>query len=166
MLFRSAPRCAILGCLCSSICESAVTASRNLAEASLCSYCPNETNDERLIFKNYFNQMVDKRVRGLIRAGREVMVVGDLVRYLLRLRAMPSDSFGRQNICHSPIDSAEADQRTKDQGLANFTDHPPRKWLNEFIGPDGPMIDITRRLHPTRAFMYTCESRLVCFSRD
>jgi len=42
-------------------------------------YCPNETNEERLIFKNSFNAMVDRRVRGLIKQGREVIVVGDLV---------------------------------------------------------------------------------------
>jgi hypothetical protein len=64
-----------------------------------------------------------------------------------------------QNICHSAMDAADADQRAKDQGLASFTDHPPRKWFNEFVGPEGPMIDITRRLHPTRKSMYTCEAR-------
>lgn len=44
------------------------------------SYCPNETNDQRLVFKNEFNAMVDRRVRNLIAKGREVIVVGDLVR--------------------------------------------------------------------------------------
>lgn len=46
------------------------------------SYCPNETNSDRLEFKLNFNKMVDRRVRGLIRAGRQVIVVGDLVRPL------------------------------------------------------------------------------------
>ncbi|GAA5970880.1 hypothetical protein JCM21900_006427 [Sporobolomyces salmonicolor] len=101
-------------------------------------YCPNETNDLRLVFKNNFNKMVDKRVRGLIKAGREVIVVGDL------------------NICASDLDTAEPEQRAKNQGLETFTDHPPRKWLKEFTGPSGPMIDITRRLHPDRQGMFTC----------
>ncbi|GAA5922359.1 hypothetical protein JCM1841_003082 [Sporobolomyces salmonicolor] len=101
-------------------------------------YCPNETNDLRLVFKNNFNKMVDKRVRGLIKAGREVIVVGDL------------------NICASDLDTAEPEQRAKNQGLETFTDHPPRKWLKEFTGPSGPMIDITRRFHPDRQGMFTC----------
>ncbi|GAA5828152.1 hypothetical protein JCM11251_002613 [Rhodosporidiobolus azoricus] len=101
-------------------------------------YCPNETNEERLVFKNNFNTMVDKRVRGLIRAGRQVIVVGDL------------------NICAHDIDTAEPEQRARDRGLENFTDHPPRKWLGEFTGEKGPMIDITRRLHPNRVGMFTC----------
>ncbi|GAA5866472.1 hypothetical protein JCM1840_001328 [Sporobolomyces johnsonii] len=101
-------------------------------------YCPNETNDLRLVFKNNFNKMVDKRVRGLIKAGREVIVVGDL------------------NICASDLDTAEPEQRAKNQGLETFTDHPPRKWLQEFTGPGGPMIDVTRRFHPDRQGMFTC----------
>ncbi|GAA5972632.1 hypothetical protein JCM11641_002946 [Rhodosporidiobolus odoratus] len=104
-------------------------------------YCPNETNSDRLVFKNNFNTMVDKRVRGLIKAGREVIVVGDL------------------NICASDLDTAEPDQRARDRGLEHFTDHPPRKWLGEFTdhgGKDGVMIDITRYLHPERHGMYTC----------
>ncbi|GAA5912656.1 hypothetical protein JCM5296_006045 [Sporobolomyces johnsonii] len=101
-------------------------------------YCPNETNDLRLVFKNNFNKMVDKRVRGLIKAGREVIVVGDL------------------NICASDLDTAEPEQRAKNQGLETFTDHPPRKWLQEFTGPGGPMIDVTRRFHPERQGMFTC----------
>ena len=70
----------------------------------------------------------------------------------------PTDRLARlQNICAEAIDSAEADQRVKDQGLKNFSDHPPRAWLKEFVGPQGPMIDITRRLHPNRRSMFTCE---------
>lgn len=102
-------------------------------------YCPNETNDDRLVFKNYFNSLVDRRVRNLIKAGRHVIVVGDL------------------NICASNLDTAEPGQRAKEQGLEEFTDHPPRKWLKQFTGPGGPMIDITRRFHPTRKGMFTCE---------
>ncbi|BGP52696.1 hypothetical protein JCM8202_004777 [Rhodotorula sphaerocarpa] len=101
-------------------------------------YCPNETNSDRLVFKNHFNAMVDRRVRNLIKAGRQVIVVGDL------------------NICSSDLDTAEPGKRAKDQDLEHFTDHPPRAWLSSFVGPEGPMIDITRRLHPDRLGMFTC----------
>ncbi|GAA5981183.1 hypothetical protein JCM10908_004011 [Rhodotorula pacifica] len=101
-------------------------------------YCPNETNSERLVFKNHFNAMVDRRVRNLIKAGREVIVVGDL------------------NICADDLDTSEPAKRARERGLENFTDHPPRAWLRDFVGPDGPMIDITRRLHPNRLGMFTC----------
>ncbi|GAA5877263.1 hypothetical protein JCM16303_006220 [Sporobolomyces ruberrimus] len=101
-------------------------------------YCPNETNDQRLVFKNEFNAMVDRRVRNLIAKGREVIVVGDL------------------NICASDLDTAEPEQRAKDRGLEEFTDHPPRKWLKNFTGPNGPMIDTTRVKFPERRGMFTC----------
>ncbi|BGP12455.1 hypothetical protein JCM10213_006979 [Rhodosporidiobolus nylandii] len=104
-------------------------------------YCPNETNEDRLVFKNNFNTLVDRRVRGLIKAGRQVIVVGDL------------------NICASDLDTAEPEQRARDRGLESFTDHPPRKWLGEFTdngGKNGVMIDITRYLQPERQGMFTC----------
>lgn len=61
-----------------------------------------------------------------------------------------------QNICSSDLDTAEPGKRAKDQDLEHFTDHPPRAWLRSFVGPEGPMIDITRRLHPDRLGMFTC----------
>lgn len=42
-------------------------------------YCPNLTNEERIPFKNNFNKMVDQRTRELIKLGRQVIVLGDLV---------------------------------------------------------------------------------------
>ncbi|GAA5960042.1 hypothetical protein JCM8115_004508 [Rhodotorula mucilaginosa] len=101
-------------------------------------YLPNLTNAERLVFKNQFNTMVDRRVRNLIKAGREVIVVGDL------------------NICADDLDASEPQKRARDNGLENFLDYPPRAWLHEFVGPDGPMIDITRKFHPNRRGMFTC----------
>ncbi|GAA5873150.1 hypothetical protein JCM3774_000065 [Rhodotorula dairenensis] len=101
-------------------------------------YCPNETNSERLVFKNNFNAMVDQRVRNLIKAGREVIVLGDL------------------NICADDLDATEPEKRARDRGLENFTDHPPRAWLRKFVGPGGPMIDITRKFYPNRRGMFTC----------
>lgn len=127
------------------------------------SYCPNETNEDRLVFKNNFNAMVDRRVRGLIKQGREVIVVGDLVSSKLAgfqpLFHMTDvlTCITSQNICASNLDTAEPDQRAKNQGIEEFTDHPPRKWLKEFTGPDGPMVDTTRAQYPDRKGMFTCK---------
>ncbi|KAK4050483.1 Class II abasic (AP) endonuclease [Microbotryomycetes sp. JL221] len=101
-------------------------------------YCPNETNEERLIFKNYYDNMLDARVRNLIAAGREVIVTGDI------------------NICASDLDTAEPDRRATEKGLPRFMEHPPRKWLENWVGPNGPMIDVTRTFFPNRKGMFTC----------
>lgn len=52
-------------------------------------YCPNETNSDRLVFKNNFNTLVDRRVRNLIKLGREVIVVGDLVSPVSAIQPRP-----------------------------------------------------------------------------
>jgi len=39
--------------------------------------------------------------------------------------------------------------------------HPARQWLRRWLAPQGPLIDITRELHPTRECMYTCWNTLV-----
>lgn len=41
-------------------------------------YSPNLTNEARGSFKDYFNLLTEARVRALIKAGREVIVAGDL----------------------------------------------------------------------------------------
>lgn len=63
-----------------------------------------------------------------------------------------------QNICASDLDTAEPEKRARESGLEAFTDHPARRWLNDFTGENGVMIDITRRLHPERTGMFTCAS--------
>lgn len=152
-------------CSCSSTCELHHVLGRGewfLTTIALCRYCPALTNEDRLPFKNDFNAMVDRRVRNLIKAGREVIVVGDLVRSLFDqcgiLCGNPADlTFpSLKNICASDLDTVEPTKRAMDQGLANFTDFPPRAWLRDFVGSGGPMIDITRKLHPNRLGMFTC----------
>lgn len=101
-------------------------------------YCPNQTNEERLVFKDNFNRLLEARIDELIRAGREVIVVGDI------------------NICSQPIDHADPMKRAKDHGLDNFEDHPSRVWFNKLIGESGPLTDTTRMFHPNRKGMYTC----------
>ncbi|KAK4055302.1 Class II abasic (AP) endonuclease [Microbotryomycetes sp. JL201] len=101
-------------------------------------YCPNETNEERLIFKNHYNDMLDKRVRNLIAAGRQVIVTGDI------------------NICASDLDTVEPEKRAKEGALSSFMEHPSRKWFRNFIGPNGVLVDVTRMFHPNRIGMFTC----------
>jgi AP endonuclease-2 len=41
-------------------------------------YCPNEGSDARFLYKMNYHLMLQERVRGLIAAGWEVVVIGDL----------------------------------------------------------------------------------------
>jgi len=109
-------------------------------------YCPNQTNEARLVFKDNFNALLEARVSELIKTGRQVVVVGDI------------------NVCSQPIDHCEPEKRAKDHGLENFEDHPSRTWFNRWIGEDGPLTDVTRKFHPDRKYMYTCALRLFSFS--
>ncbi|SGY35282.1 BQ5605_C002g01747 [Microbotryum silenes-dioicae] len=101
-------------------------------------YSPNLTNEDRLKFKNDFNVLIDTRVRNLIQLGREVIVVGDL------------------NIVLHMNDTSEPHNISKDGDVSQFDAPQYRRWLQNFVGPSGPMIDIVRHLHPDRKGMYTC----------
>lgn len=101
-------------------------------------YCPNQTNDDRLEFKLRFNALIEARVRNLIKQGKQVIVVGDI------------------NICASPLDTCDAEGRARENGISDFMDHPARKWFSHLIGPDGILVDVTRRYHPDRERMFTC----------
>lgn len=56
-----------------------------------------------------------------------------------------------------PCDHCEGASLTE----AEFVSHPARQWLRRWLAPQGPLIDITRELHPTRECMYTCWNTLV-----
>ena len=99
-------------------------------------YCPNERSEERIPFKMNYHRLLGERVRLLIKEGREVIVVGDI------------------NICATPIDHVEGDMGNN---AAVFWDHPARAWFKEWIGPDGPLMDVIRRQWPERKSMYTCK---------
>ena len=104
-------------------------------------YCPNETNEERLDFKLAFNAMLEARILNLIRAGREVVILGDL------------------NICAKAIDHCDPVRRAGDHpAYGAFENHPARKWFNAFVdAPErgGTMVDLARHFHPDRRGMYT-----------
>lgn len=100
-------------------------------------YCPNETSDARLSFKMNYHLMLQERVRILVEEEhREVIVLGDM------------------NICATPLDHCDGHLPSNQ---ATFYDHPARAWFKNWLGPDGPMLDIVREFHPTRKGLYTCE---------
>lgn len=99
-------------------------------------YCPNETNDSRLPYKLNFLRYLQARVDSLIRAGRNVIILGDI------------------NVCHRPIDNGEGGiQRQADEHY----NHPARRWFDDWVAPKGGMHDVTRECWPERKGMFTCE---------
>lgn len=114
-------------------------------------YCPNDGNgtEERDKYKMDFHRLLETRVVGLIKEGREVMVVGDL------------------NACAAIIDHCEGHLMVAKglaeglQGEEGFWGKNSRRWMRGFLVPEeegsgGFMIDIVRKLWPERKGMYTC----------
>lgn len=64
---------------------------------------------------------------------------------------------GDLNAVAHPRDHCEGGSLTE----AEFMSHPARQWLQRWLAPQGPLIDITRELHPERECMYTCWNTLV-----
>ncbi|CAG8812579.1 20984_t:CDS:2, partial [Gigaspora margarita] len=106
-------------------------------------YCPHESSSERLPFKMNFYQILQARVEALLRAGRQVIVLGDL------------------NVTHKEIDHCDPQRSVKEYELESFGDHPARKWFDGFVAPNGPMIDLFREFHPDEKGMYTCWNTLI-----
>jgi AP endonuclease 2 len=109
-------------------------------------YCPNEGSEERFPYKMNYHLMLQERVRGLIAAGRDVVVVGDL------------------NVCAAPIDHCDGHLPSN---FSTFWDYPARAWLRNWLAPRGPLIDVVRMFWPDRKGMYTCTffSPPVCLER-
>lgn len=118
-------------------------------------YCPNEGvgTEERDKFKMDYHRTLEARVQGLIREGREVIVVGDI------------------NSCAAVIDHCEGPlliERAQSQGFEGdsaFYELEYRRWLRNWLmeedGSGGCMIDVTRRFWPGRKGMYTCASSVL-----
>ncbi|KAI0255677.1 Endonuclease/exonuclease/phosphatase [Lactifluus subvellereus] len=98
-------------------------------------YCPNEGSDPRFPYKMNYHLMLQERVRGLMEAGRHVVVVGDL------------------NVCAAPIDHSDGHLPSN---FSTFWDYPTRAWLHDWLAPRGPLIDVLRTFWPDRKGMYTC----------
>ncbi|TPX38831.1 hypothetical protein SeLEV6574_g07595 [Synchytrium endobioticum] len=95
--------------------------------------------DHRLfVLLNIYFPAVEARVKDLISQGRGVVVAGDV------------------NIARSSIDHCDPIQNAKDHGLTCFEDHPARHWLDSFLAPKGPLVDLYRLFHPNETGRYTC----------
>ncbi|KAG9300268.1 hypothetical protein G9A89_011341 [Geosiphon pyriformis] len=106
-------------------------------------YCPHESNPERLPFKMKFYKILKERVEALIKAGRRVIVAGDI------------------NVTHQKIDHCNPEKSVKEQKLISFEDHPARKWFDSFVAPNGLMVDVCRKFHPGRKDMFTCWNQVI-----
>ena len=80
-------------------------------------YCPNEGSDARFPYKMNYHLMLQECVRGLIAAGREVVVVSDL------------------NVCAAPIDHCDGHLPSN---ASTFWDYPARAWMQGWLAPIGP----------------------------
>ena len=117
-------------------------------------YCPNDGTgtEERDKFKRDYHTVLEARIRGLIKEGREVVVVGDL------------------NACAAIDDHCEGQLMVARgiaeglQGEEGFWGKDSRRWMRDLLispeGDKGCMIDIVRKFWPNRKGMYTCEYRL------
>ncbi|KAF9112657.1 Class II abasic (AP) endonuclease [Mortierella sp. AM989] len=101
-------------------------------------YCPNETDETRLPFKMDYYHLLESRVQGLIKEGREVIVMGDM------------------NVIPSELDHCDPEKWKKDAGLDDFTNTLPRRWFNSFLAPAGPLIDLYRVFHKDEPGAFTC----------
>ncbi|CAG8630732.1 13454_t:CDS:2, partial [Dentiscutata heterogama] len=106
-------------------------------------YCPHESSSERLPFKMNFYKILQARVEALLRAGRQVIILGDM------------------NVTHKEIDHCDPQRSVREYELESFGDHPARKWFDEFVAPNGPMVDLFRKFHPDEKGMYTCWNTLI-----
>ncbi|KAF8493159.1 hypothetical protein F5888DRAFT_1891406 [Russula emetica] len=88
-------------------------------------YCQNEGSDARF----------SSACGGLIAAGREVVVIGDL------------------NMCAAPIDHCDEHLPSN---ASTFWEHTARAWIRDWLEPRGPLIDVLRRFWPDRKGMSTC----------
>ncbi|KAI8576033.1 hypothetical protein K450DRAFT_258577 [Umbelopsis ramanniana AG] len=103
-----------------------------------CIYFPNDASEERRMYKMDYHQCVQERAEQLLRQGKQVIIAGDV------------------NAMHREIDCCDPKNNMKEWGISNFQDVPGRRWVDDFLFPKGPMVDMTRYYHPTRKGMFTC----------
>jgi AP endonuclease-2 len=46
------------------------------------------------------------------------------------------------------IDHCDPQKSMREHELERFGDHPARRWINQFLHPIGPMIDLFRHFYP------------------
>ncbi|PBP17120.1 DNA lyase [Diplocarpon rosae] len=115
-------------------------------------YCPANRDESRDEFRIGFLNALDARVRNLVATGKRVFLTGDL------------------NIVQEPIDSANAEEQLRQQGITSeqYISTPARRIFNQLLvggkvigdrdeGREEPVMwDICRAFHPTRTGMFTC----------
>ncbi|RKF76363.1 putative dna lyase [Golovinomyces cichoracearum] len=115
-------------------------------------YCPATRDESRNEFRLSFLHALDSRVRNLVRAGKRVLLAGDL------------------NIVREQIDSAYVEEQIRKKGISRdeFLSNPIRRLFNQLV-VDGEvigdrdkgreqsiMLDICRFFNPFRRRMFTC----------
>ncbi|KAI9205275.1 Endonuclease/exonuclease/phosphatase [Polychytrium aggregatum] len=105
-------------------------------------YFPNDPTDERTAFKLRFYEAVQLRIESLLQLGRSVVLVGDV------------------NACHRPIDHCDPDESIRRNGLPHFQAEQSRQWLDRFLSPKGPMVDLFRALNGDVEKAFTCWNTL------
>jgi AP endonuclease-2 len=115
-------------------------------------YCPASRNETRDDFRIAFINALDARVRNLVKAGKRVLLTGDL------------------NIIREELDTANAEEQLKKHGMTGeqYVSTPSRRMLNQLLvggkvfgerdeGREKPVMwDICRSFHPDRPGMFTC----------
>lgn len=114
-------------------------------------YSPANSSGTRDDFRHGFLNALDMRIRNLVKAGKRVVVTGDL------------------NVSRSPLDTANADENMRKEGITfeQYMSAPNRRIFNQLLegghvigerdeGREEPVMwDICRAFHPTRKGMYT-----------
>ncbi|CAG8490370.1 13698_t:CDS:2 [Acaulospora morrowiae] len=106
-------------------------------------YCPNNSGPERRPFITQFQKVLQTRVEAMLRAGKQVIVMGDI------------------NVTHKEIDHCNPQKSIKESELESFDDHPSRKWFDGLVATNGPLVDVCRRFHPDEKGIYTCWSTVI-----
>lgn len=120
-------------------------------------YCPADRDETRDDFRLGFFNLLEVRVRNLVKMGKRVILAGDL------------------NTCAGPIDSAPALERIRKgtETEEEYLSYPARLIFNRLVRPVGstadthdtetpPVLrDLCREFHPGRTGMYTCWNQKV-----
>ncbi|EGD95557.1 DNA lyase [Trichophyton tonsurans CBS 112818] len=120
-------------------------------------YCPADRDETRDDFRLGFFNLLEVRVRNLVKMGKRVILAGDL------------------NTCAGAIDSAPALERIRKgtETEEEYLSYPSRRIFNRLVRPVGstgdthdtetpPVLrDLCREFHPGRTGMYTCWNQKV-----
>ncbi|EXJ82281.1 AP endonuclease 2 [Capronia epimyces CBS 606.96] len=115
-------------------------------------YCPAERDETRTHYRTSFLNVLDARIRNLVKMGKRVVWTGDM------------------NISREQIDTAAAEDSMRKNGVdaAEWISTPARRMLNQLLvggqvfgerdhGRETPVMwDVCRAFHEGRRGMYTC----------